>query len=95
MKTTLAIIMLLAFAACTTQIYVPSESNVNKRETATLAELQQGHDLFKNNCGSCHKMPKPGNYKPEQWTKILSKMGPKAKLTQEQTAIVYKYVVNF
>lgn len=94
MKPTIAIILLLIFAACTTQIYVPTQANVNKRETATLAELQQGHDLFKEKCGRCHKLPKPGKYNPEQWTKVLAKMGPKAKLSSDQVALVYKYVVN-
>jgi len=95
MKPIIAIILLLAFVACSTHIYVPSEANVNKVETATLAELQQGHDIFKNSCGKCHKLPKPQAHKAEQWTKILEKMGPKAKLSQEQVSLVYKYVVNF
>jgi hypothetical protein len=95
MKTTLAIILLLVFAACSTQIYVPAEANVNKHETASLTELQQGHDLFKNNCGRCHKLAKPQSHNPEQWTKILEKMGPTAKLSKEQVSLVYKYVVNF
>ena len=95
MKKTAAIILLLAFAACTTKIYLPTDANVNKRETASLADLQQGHDIFKAKCGKCHGYKKPEKYSAGQWTKILQKMGPKAKLDKDQVSLVYKYVVNF
>lgn len=95
MKPTIVIILLLAFAACTTQIYVPSEANVNKRQTASLEELTQGHKLFGDKCGRCHKLPNPPKYNSDQWTKILEKMGPKAKLDKSQVDLVYKYVVNY
>ena len=95
MKTTIAVILLLVFAACSTQIYTPTSANVNKHETATLTELQQGHDIFQNKCGKCHRYKKPAKYSAAQWTKILEKMGPKAKLNKDQVSLVYKYVVNF
>jgi len=95
MRTTIAIILLFAFAACSTKIYMPTDANVNKRQTATLADLQQGHDIFKEKCGKCHGYKNPAKYSADQWTKILQKMGPKAKLNQEQISLVYKYVVNF
>jgi cytochrome c2 len=95
MKKTIVVILMLAFVACSTKIYTPTSANVNKKETATLAELQQGHDLFKDKCGKCHKLPKPENRNAEQWTKVLEKMGPMAKLSKEQVSLVYKYVVNF
>ena len=86
--------MLFLLLACTSRLYVPASENVNKRETASLAELQQGHELYKNNCGKCHKHVKPDSHNSTQWTKILEKMGPKAKLNKEQIDLVYKYVVN-
>lgn len=90
------VIALLVFAsiACTTQLYTPSKENVNKVEPATLAELQQGRDLFENKCGKCHKIPKPGSHPKEEWGKIMDKMAPKAKLNSEQSSLVFKYVVN-
>jgi hypothetical protein len=95
MKTTIIIILVLAFVSCTTKLYIPSEANVNKRETASLAELQQGKEIFSNKCGRCHKLPKPEKHMPEEWTKILEKMAPKAKLTADQTALVFKYISNY
>jgi len=84
----------LASAACTTQLYVPVEANVNKAETASLAELQKGHDLFQNNCGKCHKLPKPEKLTNPQWATILDKMAPKAKLNTDQSDLIYKYIIN-
>jgi len=97
MKVTLTLILFLAVAvACTTtKVYVPANENVNKREPATLVELQQGHDIFVKSCGKCHKLKKPESRNPQEWTKALLKMGPKAKLSKEQTDLVYKYVVNY
>ena len=85
----------LAVVACTTQMYVPADQNVNKRQAATLAELQSGREVYTNHCGKCHKIPKPQAFNEQQWTKVLEKMAPKAKLTKEQTDLVYKYVVNY
>ena len=94
MKPILIALLFVAGAACTTQLYVPTEANVNKVTQASLAELQQGHDLFQNKCGKCHKLPKPGKHSKDEWTKILGKMAPKAKLTADQSDLVYKFVVN-
>jgi len=94
MKKISVIILLAVFAACSTKLYVPTDANVGKREPASLAELQQGHQLYLNNCGKCHKIFKPDSHTPEKWTKILEVMGPKAKLSKEQESLVYKYLVN-
>jgi len=94
MKPILIALVFVASVACTTQLYVPTEANVNKVEPASLAELQQGHDLYQNHCGKCHKLAKPGSHSRDEWTKILGKMAPKAKISTEQSDLVYKYVVN-
>jgi len=94
-KATIIIILFLAFVSCTTKLYTPSEANVNKRQTASLAELQQGKEIFSAKCGRCHKLPKPEKHQPEEWTKILEKMAPKAKLTADQKALVFKYISNY
>jgi len=94
MKPILIAFLFLASVACTTQLYVPGEANVNKVEQASLAELQQGYDLFLNNCGKCHKLPKVGSQSNQEWKKTLEVMAPKAKLNNEQSYLVYRYLVN-
>jgi hypothetical protein len=95
MRTITAILLILTFASCTTKLYTPSDANVNKRETASLTELQQGKEIFSTKCGRCHKLPNPEKHQPEEWTNILGKMAPKAHLTAEQKALVFKYVSNY
>jgi len=94
MKKVLTVIIAVALASCSSRLYVPSDANVNKREPATLAELTQGHDIYKNSCGRCHPLFKPDSRNNEQWTKVLKVMGPKAKLTDDKIALVYKYLAN-
>jgi len=94
MKATLTLFIVILLAACSSKLYIPSEANVNKREPATLAELGQGHDIYKKSCGGCHRLYKPDSRIREQWTKVLKVMGPKAKLSDDKVALVYKYLVN-
>jgi len=94
MKPILLALLFVAAVACTSQLYVPSEKNVNKFMEASLPELQQGHDLYMNNCGKCHKLPKPGSQSNSGWKKVLEKMAPKAKLTEDQSMLIFKYLVN-
>jgi cytochrome c5 len=94
MKPIFIALLFVAAVACTSQIYVPTEKNVNKVETASLAELQTGHALFMKVCGKCHKLPKPGSHSNEEWKKILEKMAPKAKIDSDQSFLIYRYFVN-
>ena len=72
------------------QIFVPCDKNVNKAEPASLADLQQGHDIFQNHCVKCHKLPKPAKHTKDDWQKIHVKMAPKAKLNTDQPDLVFK-----
>lgn len=94
MKPILIALVFVGAVACTSQLYVPNEKNVNKVEQASLSELQQGHDLYVNNCGKCHKLPNPGSRSNTQWKKTLEIMIPKAKLNNDQSYLIYRYIVN-
>jgi hypothetical protein len=94
MKPILIILLFIAGVACTKQLYVPSAKNVNKVEQASLAELQQGHDLMLANCSKCHKVPMPNSHSNIEWKGILEKMAPKAKLNSDQSYLIYRYIVN-
>ena len=66
-----------------------SEQGVN----TDLASLQEGHAIYLNNCGKCHALVAPPNRTIDQWNKILPKMFPKTKLTEEQQSKVRTYVM--
>jgi mono/diheme cytochrome c family protein len=94
MKPIIIALLFIGTVACSTQLYTPGEKNVNKVETASLVELQQGHDLYLNNCGKCHKLFKPDSRTNESWKSVLGVMAPKAKLDQAQSDLIYNYLVN-
>ena len=94
MKPILVALLFVGAVACTSQLYVPTAKNVNKVEPATLAELQQGHDLYVNNCGKCHKLYSPGSQSNLEWKRALEVMIPKAKLDSKQSYLIYSYLVN-
>ena len=75
-----------------TDAYVPVASDATT--TASLTELQQGRDLFVNNCAACHALPLTDNYSSTQWPSILNQMAPKAALSADQTTLVKKYVTR-
>ena len=94
MKPVFLALIFVGAVACTSQLYVPTEKNVNKVEVASLSELQQGHELYINNCGKCHKLYSPGSRSNIDWKKALNVMAPKAKIDNDQMYLVYRYLVN-
>lgn len=76
--------------ADTGSLYVPSSADITVN--ATLTELQQGRDLYINNCARCHSLYSPDNYSPAQWKAILGSMAPKTSLSSSQVLLVNKYV---
>ena len=73
-------------------LYVPTATDVTA--TATLSDLQIGHTLYMNRCGSCHGLYSPDSYSSSNWTSILASMAPKAGLSSSDKALVYKYVTR-
>jgi hypothetical protein len=94
MKPFFLALIFVGAVACSSQLYVPTEKNVNKVEVASLSELQQGHELYINNCGKCHKLYSPGSRSNIDWKKALNVMAPKAKIDNDQMYLIYRYLVN-
>lgn len=57
------------------------------------AQLEAGHVLFMNNCAKCHKLKQPETHNAAQWEKILNRMIPKSKLSDEDGKLVRAYVM--
>ena len=94
----LSIGILLFISSCkkdvltTDSLYVPAASDVTAK--ATLSELQSGHTIYMNKCGTCHGLYSPDSYSASNWTSILSSMAPKAGLSSADKTLVYKYVTR-
>lgn len=95
-KLILIFVVIVGIAACktTTQIYAPTEANVNKVEKASLEELNKGRDLYASKCGKCHKLYPVESRDARQWKEVLNVMAPKAKLTDVETDHVFRYLIN-
>lgn len=90
----LVISSILFFTACSTKLYVPNESNVNKQMTATVEEMVQGRNIYSTKCSTCHKLANPESRNMMEWSGVMEKMAPKAKLSKEEFDLVMKYLSN-
>lgn len=56
-------------------------------------QLETGKTIFQSNCNKCHKLKEPGSRTPEQWNKVLKRMIPKAKLSDNDGMLVRAYLI--
>ncbi|HPA36050.1 MAG TPA: hypothetical protein PLA16_06760 [Chitinophagales bacterium] len=98
MKKQLAVfsIAVLAAYACSqkTATTVSTSEPTIKTESATVNHERYlaGKTIYDAKCGRCHKLYKPQEGNMTQWNKWIDRMAPKAKLTEEETALVRDYV---
>ena len=59
----------------------------------TDAPISEGETIYKSNCGKCHKLIAPADKSLDKWNSVLPSMVHKAKLTDEQGALVRAYVM--
>ena len=57
-------------------------------------QLIQGKNIFENSCNKCHKLPAVTKHDDAGWMKTLSRMAPRAKLTDDQHQLVYDYLIS-
>ena len=56
-------------------------------------KAQQGFNLSKSKCTSCHALRFPYNYKKEKWDKVLPVMYKKSKITDTTQQNLISYFV--
>ena len=90
--------LVFLFSSCKKQdyssgdLYTPTSADVTAN--ATLEQLQQGHDLYQNNCKSCHYLYSPDDFSPSQWKSVIPKMAPNTNMTSAEVSLVTKYVTR-
>ncbi|WP_209390940.1 cytochrome C [Chryseobacterium sp. RR2-3-20] len=72
----------------------PKSTAVTGPKFTSSEHLAQGKTVFENSCNRCHKLPDPAKHDDKGWIKTLSRMAPKAKLTDEQHQMVYDYLIS-
>ena len=64
-------------------------------EVKLTAEITQGKEIYDNKCGKCHKLFAPTEFSRKKWPGIVDNMQRKAKITDEQKALVVAYVTAY
>lgn len=72
----------------------PKSLAVSGPKYTSSENLAQGKTVFENSCNRCHALPKPTRHDDAGWIKTLSRMAPKAKLTDDQHQMVYDYLIS-
>jgi cytochrome c5 len=57
-------------------------------------ELAEGKSMYEFNCGRCHQLYEPTSVPKERWQSILNRMQPKAKISDQETASIYNYLIS-
>lgn len=68
--------------------------NMIKPEILLTDNQKKGKQLFEANCGNCHDLHKPSDFKAENWKPILKRMHPNTDLDDEQIALVSDYLTS-
>ncbi len=79
---------LVLITSCTiTNIFQPTEKNLSvmqqKVPGITMEKLNEGMNIYKSHCASCHWLYAPSEHTQAKWEKILHEMFPKAKIADE------------
>lgn len=90
LKTLLIAVSATGFlASCT-----PKPAVAEGTQTDNAEKLAAGKTIYDNSCNRCHELPNPTAHSAQDWVGIMNSMAPKAKLNDEQHALVYDYVVS-
>lgn len=89
----------LTFAACTSKKATTSTASaadvIKEMQTKyTDAQREEGKTLWKSNCQKCHKLYEPDSRSVSKWDRVLPRMNNRAKLTDEQAALVRAYLIS-
>ena len=81
---------ILLCTSCTSSLYKPTVVDVP--DTAEFQMLQTGRSLYINNCNNCHNLHLPDEYDANKWREIVTKMQKKAKISDSDAELIYKYL---
>ncbi|OSZ78503.1 hypothetical protein CAP35_09700 [Chitinophagaceae bacterium IBVUCB1] len=88
----------VSLAACTSKKATTSTASpadvVKEMQTKyTEAQREEGKTLWQGNCQKCHKLYQPETRTVGKWENVLPRMNKRAKLTDEQAALVRAYLI--
>ncbi|UOE41247.1 c-type cytochrome [Chryseobacterium suipulveris] len=72
----------------------PKSNAVTGPKYTSANDFAKGQTIFENSCNKCHALPDPKKHDDKGWIRTLSRMAPKAKLTDDQHQLVYDYLIS-
>lgn len=85
--------------SCATTIPQPSEIDAQraaaKWPNVLLQDLKEGRTLYINHCSGCHSLHAPENFTNQQWKKIFPGMAIRAHLTENDSGLIFHYLLTF
>lgn len=83
--------LFVSLLGCASALYLPTQKDADASSTP-LDSLQAGRTLYVNNCGSCHTLFLPQAYTATEWQRLTNSMQKRAKINNNQKALILKYV---
>lgn len=96
--TLIVALMGLAIVSCSKKSAAPAVVETPKAEAAKVdvseATIAEGKSIYEASCAKCHKLFSPAKHTKEEWTGVLNRMAPKARINEQQKNLVYVYLTN-
>lgn len=81
----LAVLAALSAIACATASFQARPAEPGTPDAA-------GEKLYREHCGSCHRLRTPGDHTRERWAWAVDRFGPRAHLSAEEARLVLGYL---
>ncbi|RJP75372.1 MAG: hypothetical protein C4532_00555 [Candidatus Abyssobacteria bacterium SURF_17] len=91
-----AILLLVGCAGLTNSLPIPEHlmEQGAVRDDSQLDSLRRGRALAVTECTECHRLYWPGDYAPDEWPRIIRKMGYRTSLDAGQLSDLELYHVT-
>jgi hypothetical protein len=89
-----ALVITAIFLGCVATPDAPMTSEQMASQGVDETALRRGRALATTECAGCHRFYWPHEYSPEQWPRIIGKMGKRASLSSSQAEDVSLYFVT-
>ena len=91
-------VQVTALVSCVGTIPHLDEKQIRYAQTkwfgTSLLDLQRGRELYIVKCSGCHPLYEPANRSELQWEEILKEMKSRVKISEDETALMLKYLVS-
>lgn len=94
MKLKISVIVVLGFMiySCASKSTLPVPVVAEVKKEVVTSSVEEGKNLYENNCANCHKMYGAKDFSAEEWKPILKSMQKKAQLNDTEMVSISDYI---